>query len=249
MNVLQKLLVRNRAKGRFEVVKASNDAEASATIYLYDAIVDSDEDAYWYGGVSAESVVKALHQMTAATVHLHVNSPGGSVFGGRAIEQAIRSYKGEVIAHVDGLAASAASFLIMAAKQVRMAPGAFLMIHNSWTFALGNSTDLRKTADLLDQIDSSLVQTYAARTGMAPDAIASLMAAETWIGADDAVKQKFADVIDAKEAEAKASIDWDLSCYAKAPRIAPKPPAASAPAPAADRDDLRRRALKALIPA
>lgn len=249
MNVLQKLLVRNRAKGRFEVVKASDGAETSATIYLYDAIVDSDEDAYWYGGVSAESVVKALHQMTASTVHLHVNSPGGSVFGGRAIEQAIRGYKGEVIAHVDGLAASAASFLIMAAKEVRMAPGAFLMIHNSWTFALGNATDLRKTADLLDQIDGSLVQTYAARTGMDADAIASMMAAETWIGADEAVKQKFADVVDTKEAEAKASIDWDLSCYAKAPRISPKPSAASAPAPGPDRAELRRRALKALIPA
>lgn len=249
MKQLHKLLARNRAKGRFEILKAAGEAEDSATIYLYDAIVDSDEDAYWYGGVSAESVVKALHQLKAQTVHLHVNSPGGSVFGGRAIEQAIRTYKGEVIAHVDGLAASAASFLIMAAKQVRMAPGSFLMIHNSWTFALGNAADLRKTADLLDQIDGSLVQTYATRTGLGDDDIAAMMAAETWIGADDAVKQKFADAIDAEEADAKASIDWDLSCYAKAPRITPKPPKASAPPTGPDRDELKRRALKALIPA
>lgn len=248
MNHLLKLLARNRSRGRFEVVKAADKAEDSATIYLYDAIVDSDEDAYWYGGVSAESVVKALHQMNAATVHLHVNSPGGSVFGGRAIEQAIRSYKGEVVAHVDGLAASAASFLIMAAKQVRVAPGAFLMIHNSWTFALGNAAELRKTADLLDQIDGSLVQTYASRTGEEPDAIAAMMAAETWIGADDAVRMKFADAIDADEPGAKASIDWDLSCYERAPRIATKAPAASTP-PGPDREALKRRALKALIPA
>lgn len=248
MNHLLKLLARNRSRGRFEVAKAADEAEDSATIYLYDAIVDSDEDAYWYGGVSAESVVKTLHHMKAQTIHLHVNSPGGSVFGGRAIEQAIRSYKGEVIAHVDGLAASAASFLIMSAGRVLMAPGAFLMIHNSWTFALGNAPELRKTADLLDQIDSSLVQTYATRTGVEPDEIASMMAAETWIGADDAVRMKFADAIDAGDVDAKARIDWDLSCYAKAPRIVTKAPPASPP-PEADREALQRRALKAMIPA
>lgn len=248
MNQLLKLLARNRAKGRFEILKAAETSEDSATIYLYDAIVDSDEDAYWYGGVSAESVVKALHQLKASTIHLHVNSPGGSVFGGRAIEQAVRSYKGEVIAHVDGLAASAASFLIMGAKQVRIAPGAFLMIHNAWTFALGNASELRKTAELLDQIDGSLVQTYASRTGLEAEQIATMMADETWIGADDAVKMKFADAIDAADAEASNSIDWDLSCYARAPRPSSRAPSAEQPA-GPDRDELKRRALKALIPA
>lgn len=248
MKLLHKLLARNRSKGRFEIQHAKADAGDTATIYLYDAIVDSDEDAYWYGGVSAESVVKALHQLTAQTVHLHVNSPGGSVFGGRAIEQAIRTYKGEVIAHVDGLAASAASFLIMAAKQVRMAPGAFLMIHNSWTFALGNANELRKTAGLLDQIDGSLVQTYAARTGLEPDAIATMMAEETWIAAPDAVAMKFSDAVDEDEPDAKARIDWDLSCYDRAPRIATRAPTASEP-PGPDREALKRLTLKALIPA
>lgn len=246
---MMKLMARNRRRGEF---RAEADAGAdSATIYLYDMIVDTDDEAEWWGGVSPQAFVKALNAMTAPTIHLRVNSPGGSVFAARAMEQAIREHPSNIVAHVDGLAASAASFLIMSAGQIEAAPGAFIMIHKAWTIAWGNSDDLVTTAGLLDQIDASLVKTYAARTGQEPDEIAGWMKAETWFEADRAVELGFADRVaestktaqTSARAQALASA-WDLSAYQHAPKAAPAP---STPQP--DREALRRAALARLIPA
>ena len=165
MHPMQKLLINNRRQGTFHVAaKAESD---EATIYLYDMIVNSDDEAEWWGGVSPQSFVKALNEITAGTIHLRVNSPGGSVFAARAMEQAIREHKSKIVVHIDGLAASAASFLIMAADEIHMAPGSFLMIHKAWTMMFGNADDLRKEAGLLDQIDASLVKTYAKHLNLA----------------------------------------------------------------------------------
>ena len=249
MNPFFKLLARNKAKGSFSV-EAKADAD-EATVYLYDAIVSTDDEAEWWGGVSPQAFVKALREIKAGTIHLRVNSPGGSVVAGRAMEQALREHSAHVVAHVDGLAASAASFVIMGADEIRMAPGSFLMIHKAWTGLWGNSDDLRKEAELLDQIDASLAKTYATRTGQNADDIAAWMAAETWIEADRAVELGFANIVDSG---AKAqNTAWDLSAFAKAPAIPepateqPTSPVIDTPQP--DREALRRAALKALIPA
>jgi ATP-dependent Clp protease protease subunit len=230
MHPLLKLYARNRKKGTFS---ASDPATTDATIYLYDMIVDSDIEAEFWGGVSPKAFIDALNALTAPTIHLRVNSPGGSVFAARAIEQAIREHKSTVIAHVDGLAASAASFLIMAADSIEMAPGAFLMIHKAWTIAYGNSEDMTKTATLLDQIDGSLVKTYAARTGQTPETIISMMADETWIDAENAVGLGFADGVSAeKKAQAQT---WDLSAFSSAPKTTQEPPEAPPPEVTASR--------------
>ena len=248
MHPMLKLLINNRRQGEFRVVaKASAD---EATIYLYDMIVNSDDEAEWFGGVSPQAFIKALNETTASTIHLRVNSPGGSVFAARAIEQAIREHKSTIIAHIDGLAASAASFLVMAADSIHMAPGSFLMIHKAWTMTYGNADDLRKGAALLDQIDVSLVKTYARRSAKDDAQIAAWMADETWFVAEDAVANGFADAVDDSEASANASGKWNLSAYAHAPvtdRVPDKTPAANVIT--ADRDALRRGVLKALIPA
>lgn len=249
MHPMQKLLISNRQRGRFDVVAQAGTDEA--TIYLYDMIVSTDEEAEWWGGVSPQSFIKALNELTAGTIHLRVNSPGGSVFAARAIEQAIREHKSTIIAHVDGLAASAASFLIMAANEIHMAPGSFLMIHKAWTLMYGNADDLRKEADLLDQIDGSLAKTYAKRSGQSEDDIAAWLADETWIEASRAVELGFADRVAEEKAKAKAS-DWDLSAYQHAPAVTPTQTpeeAPETPAPKVDRAALHRAALKALIPA
>jgi ATP-dependent Clp protease, protease subunit len=246
---LHKLLARNKAKGLFKVEAAADTDEA--TVYLYDMIVDTAEEAEWWGGVSAEGFVQALASIKAATIHLRVNSPGGSVFGGRAMEQAIRAHTATVVAHVDGLAASAASFLIMAADEIRMAPGSFLMIHNAWSFAMGNAADMRKSADLLEQIDASLVKTYAKRSGQDPADIAAMMAAETWLEADAAVERGFATLVD--DQPAPKAIAWDLSAFKNTPKTsqnepkqAEKPPEPTYPQP--DRQALHRAVLRAAIP-
>ncbi|MCO5412857.1 MULTISPECIES: head maturation protease, ClpP-related [Ralstonia] len=226
-NKILQLLSDNRAAARVFNVVASGDNEV--TVYLYDYIVSDD----WWGGVSATTFVKELAGITADVIHLRVNSPGGDVFAARAMETALRGHSAKVIAHVDGLAASAASFLIMAADEIEISDGAFLMIHKAWTALWGNADDLRSEADLLDKIDATLVRTYEQRSGQSADDISAWMTAETWFGADEAVEKGFADrKADASaQPSAKASA-WNLQAYSNAPKPASNEPAAPVNAPA-----------------
>lgn len=243
-NRIQQLLIRNKGRGSFSV-KAAGD---EVTIYLYDAIVDTDEEAYWYGGISAEAFVKEVAAIKASTIHLRVNSPGGSVFGGRAMETALRGHSAKVVAHVDGVAASAASIVIMGADSIEMSPGAFIMIHKAWSIGIGNADDMLHLAGLLEKVDNTLAATYVARTGLEPERIASMMTEETWIEAAEAVELGFADTV--QEGRSKAAAAWDLSAYEHAPTQAAQALAAkSKQVEPVDRDAMKREVLSKLIPA
>lgn len=229
-NRLNKLYADNRKASarKFEVVAKADSTDVE--IFLYDHIVSSEEEAEWWGGVAPESFVKAVYGVEqGATIHLRINSPGGSVFAARAMEQALRDHKGKVIVHIDGLAASAATFIAMAGDEVIPAKGAMFMIHKAWTGMWGNASDLRKEADLLDKIDGTLAETYASKTGKSVEQVAAWMADETWFTAAEMLEHGFATSIAETEAKAKASA-WNLSAYAKAP----KPPEAPKPAPEPD---------------
>ena len=219
---LNKLLADNRkaAARKFEVLAKQGSDEAE--IFLYDAIVSSQEEADWYGGVAPEAFVKAVRGIDAGTIHLRINSPGGSVFAARAMEQALREHKARIVVHIDGIAASAATFIAMAGDEIVMNKGAMFMIHKAWTWMAGNADDLAKEAGLLAKIDGTLAQTYADRTGKDVETINGWMADETWFTADEAVEYGFAD----KLAETEARAEWNLSAYAHAPAM-----------PAARRDD------------
>jgi ATP-dependent Clp protease protease subunit len=216
---LLKLLNDNRAvRGprRFEVVQ-NKAAPAEATIYLYDVIVSSKAEAEWFGGVAAETFCKELAAVEASTIHIRLNSPGGDVFAARAMEQAIQAKKRDgatVVCHVDGYAASAATFVALAGSEVEISDGGFFMIHQAWTLAYGNADDLMSTAALLEQIDNTIVATYAKRTGIAEDKVRAMMKSETWIPAADAVEMKFADRI-AETVE--NTVEWEVSAYEAAP--------------------------------
>jgi len=215
MNLL-KLLADNRsAPRRFEVVNAAGD---EATVYLYDAIDPNDEMAAWLGGIGPKAFITALNAIKAPVIHLRVNSPGGDVFAARAIEQAIKEHPSKVVAHIDGVAASAASFISLAADEVEIAKGAFFMIHNASTIAMGNASDFLETAALLEKVDASIVDTYVDVTGQDREKITAMMDAETWITAQEAVDLGFADRI--AEAPVKNAASWNLSAYSKAPEIA-----------------------------
>lgn len=231
MNPLLKLLADNRGRGLF---RAETDGD-EATLYVYDAIVSDD---FW-GGVSAQAFVKELAALKAGTIHLRINSPGGDVFAARAMEQAIREHGSRIVAHIDGYAASAASYLALAADEVLIAEGGFYMIHKAWTIAFGNSEDLMDTAALLEKVDASLVATYAKETGQDPAQIADWMSAETWFNAEEAVKHGFADRIAADAV--KDAARWNLAAYAKAPPVPPAAQPGPPPAPVADTEHLRRR--------
>jgi len=209
---LNKLLSDNRGKGLFRV--DNNDAQDEATVWLYDMIVS---DSYW-GGVSAIDFAKQMTAVDAKTIHLRINSPGGEVFAGQAMAQIIREHAAKIIAHIDGYAASAASWVALAADEVIISTGGMIMIHNANTIAYGNARDLQDTAALLEKIDGILVATYAEATGQDPQQIAEWMAAETWFTAEEAVQKKFADRIATDSVSAQNNvIQWNLTAWTNAP--------------------------------
>lgn len=235
----QKLLTENRNLGSFRAETTPD----SATIYIYDVIVSNDAEAEFFGGVSPENFVKTLGGISVPVIHLRINSPGGDVFAARAMETALRQHSAKIVAHIDGYAASAASFLAMAADEIEIAPGAFFMIHKAWSCVSGNADDLLQTAALLEKIDATLADTYAARTGKTSEQIAAWMSDETWFTGQEAVDAGFANRV--VSSDTKAQAQWNMSAYAKAPKMAvPTPiekPVTAANDSSPHIDDLRRR--------
>lgn len=209
-----------------------NQAAGEATLYIYDEI-----DAFW--GIGAKDVIAALAQVADAPVlHLRINSPGGDVFEGQAIQEAIRRFAGKTIAHVDSLAASAASSIALAADEVEIAPGAFFMIHNASAIAWGDKVEMRAMADLLEKVEGPIVQGYMDKTGKTQEEIVAWMDAETWFTGAEAVEHGFADRLaepPAKGDNAGAGNTWNLAGvfkHAPAQVADPEPPAVQTPAPA-----------------
>lgn len=252
-NRLIQLLADNRqAADRAFTVRAIADNEAE--ILLYDTIVDTALEAEWWGGVAPEPFVKALREITASTIHLRINSPGGSVFAARAMETALREHSARVVVHIDALAASAASFLAMAGDEIVMSKGAMMMIHKAWTWTWGNADELKATAALLDKIDGTLVETYADRSSTSADDIRAWMAAETWFTAQEAIDAGLADKLAESEPTA-AQARWNLSAYSHAPKPrqsendpVPQIVPAHASADHRHRQQQRLRALRLAVP-
>jgi ATP-dependent protease ClpP protease subunit len=178
-------------------------------------IYDDIGESYWGDTVSAKDVRAALKASpNATTIKLRINSRGGDVFDGFAIYNLLSEHKARVVAHVDALAASMASVVLMAADEIVLASNALVMIHNPWTVAYGESDDLRQTADLLDKMRERIADTYVARTGIARDRVIAMMNAETWLTADEAKAEGFADGVvpskrGAEQAKALASLRFD----------------------------------------
>jgi ATP-dependent protease ClpP protease subunit len=182
-----------------------------ATIYLHGVI-----GGYW-GDIDETMFAQAMAAIDAKVIHLRIDSPGGDVFAARAMMTAISQHKAKVIAHVDGLAASAATGICMACDEVEITQGAGFMIHNAWTIAIGNKADFRKTADLLGKIDADLTNDYARRTGKDESEVAAWMDEESWFTADEAVENGFADR-KVEVVEKRKKNTWNLSAYDHAPK-------------------------------
>lgn len=176
-------------------------------VRLYDVI---DSFGGEWGGVAARDVLRALAEKPdAKTIRLRVNSPGGDVFEGIAIYSALKASPARVIVEIDGLAASAASFVAMAGDEVRIAKGAMMMIHEArFMFGEGTAKGLREQAEILDNLNASLVEMYAPRAekaGKTRDDIVAAMAAETWLTAEEAIAWGLADTIADTEADAEVA--------------------------------------------
>jgi len=195
-------------------------AEASdgvATIYLHGVI------GGWWGDIDETRFVQELAALDVDTIHLRIDSPGGDVFAARSMMTAIAQHKAKVVAHVDGLAASAATGVCMACDEVEITQGAGFMIHNAWTIAIGNKAEMAKTGELLGKIDTGLAGDYTRRSGQTAEQVVQWMDAETWFTADEAVANGFADKVVEVVGKKAAANSWDLSAYNNAPAALAKP--------------------------
>jgi len=164
---------------------------SEATFYLYDEIgSDGFGDC-----ISAKTLVSALADCKdCSTLTVRVNSPGGSIFEALAMMANLRDFPGRKVALIDGLCASAATFLVCGGcDEVRTAPESTWMIHDGIALAYGNAAELRKTADLIEQKSADIAAIYARKTSLDNDVLREWMSAETWMTAAEAIERRFAD--------------------------------------------------------
>ena len=201
-------------------------ARTSGTeVLIYDEI-----GAY---GVTAKGFLAELGALPDdAAIDLRLNSPGGSVFDAVAIYNALKRHTGEITVWIDGIAASAASYIAMAGDSIVMPENAFLMIHDPSGLVMGTAEDMRATAEALEKVKGSLIQGYAAKSGKADNEIAALMAAETWLDAKDALDLGFIDRI---AAPVQLAASFDVARFRNAPpelvEAASEPEEPAAPEP------------------
>jgi ATP-dependent Clp protease protease subunit len=144
--------------------------------------------------ITDESFIQDLHKMSGDFT-LRINSPGGGVFQGYAIYNALKEYNGKITIHIDGVAASMASVICLAGHKVVMAKNAMYMIHNPQMSAYGDSQKMKKNADFLDKIKSILVEAYFEKTSIEKNELSTMLDNETWLNADEALEYGFIDEI------------------------------------------------------
>ena len=161
---------------RCELVKEGDEKH----IYLEGGIYK--DDPWSDDNISAKKVKELLD----GDVVIHLNSPGGSTFEGIAIYNILKDHPGKVTVQIDGIAASAASIMAMGADVVRARPSSMMMIHKGWTIAIGNAGELRETANMLDKVDEASDKAYLDRFNGKPEELEAMLAAETFLTAEDA---------------------------------------------------------------
>lgn len=192
---------------RGPLLEVEIDQAEQIDLDVYDVIGD-----FWGEGVSAKDVAKKLREAKKANqINVRINSTGGDAYDGGAIYTLLAQSPANVTVDIDGVAASAASVIAMAGNQVRMSETALLMIHNPWTYVVGEAADLRQRADMLDKLRDSLANAYIRKTGLTREKITELLDAETWMSADEAVDLGFADHVTEAVAAAAAlpsELNW-----------------------------------------
>lgn len=195
-------------------------ADQRPALYIYDEI--------GYFGQTAKGLADDLRELDASELDVHINSPGGDIFDGLAIYQALKDHKANVTIRIDGLAASIASVIAMAGDKVVMAPKSSLMIHDGWTMAVGSAKDMRKTADLLDKQSDIIASVYADKTGQPAEFWREIMGDDAWYNAEEALAAGLIDEIEGQEKKTEAE-PFDLTVFAHAGRENAPAPRTSPP--------------------
>ncbi|GGD05364.1 head maturation protease, ClpP-related [Pontibacillus salipaludis] len=172
-----------------KIQNVSNEDENSKTIYIYGAI------GGMFSNNSSESVRRQLNQTNAETIHVRINSGGGSVFEGVAICNLLRSHQAKIIGYIDGLAGSAASIVAMGCDELNMPSNTMMMVHQATTIEMGTADAFRKTAGALDKINKAVTNSYTKRFVGSEGELKELIDDETWLNADEAKSFGFIDNI------------------------------------------------------
>jgi ATP-dependent Clp protease protease subunit len=161
-------------------------------------------------GITAQKFVDDIKNLDGRDIALHINSVGGEVFEGMAMHSIIKNRKGKTVAYIEGIAASIATVIALAADEVVMTENSLFMIHNAWGSSQGDAKEMMKQARVLEKISNEIAEIYVKKTGKSYDMIMDLMSNETWMTAEEAFEYGFIDRIsDAIKVAAKA----DVSIY------------------------------------
>lgn len=176
-----------KTKNRFWNIKNVADKVA---LYIYGEIAGDQWDKWTDDDKCPADFITALADAKGKDIDLYINSPGGSVFGGLAIYHQLKRYSGKVTVHVDGLAASIASVIMLAGSEVIVPENAMVMIHNPINFMYGyyGASDMREMADTLDRISNVIANVYLGQSGKTEDEIKTAMENETWFSGKDAAE-------------------------------------------------------------
>jgi ATP-dependent Clp protease, protease subunit len=187
---------KNEKYNQMSSVNHQFKAEVTDTLDTLDLTIYGDiGESWWYDSTSAKDVEEALKGSTANQINIRLNSPGGDVFDGIAIYNQLKNHSAKVVIQVDGLAASAASLIAMAADELIMNTGSMLMIHEASTWAWGTKHDIRKTLNALEGIDKSIADIYMTRFQGERSEIETMITNETWFTASEAVDIGLADKV------------------------------------------------------
>lgn len=190
---------------KFWKFKALDDNTGELTLYGEIA-----NETWWGDEITPKEFKTDLDALgDINTLNIYINSPGGDVFAGQAIHSMLKRHKAHKNVYIDGLAASIASVVVMAGDTIFMPKNAMMMIHNPWTWGIGNAAEFRKLAEDLDKIRESLIAAYEGRSALTRDEIIEIMDSETWLTADECLEYGFCDVVE-KEKQMAASIDKTL---------------------------------------
>jgi ATP-dependent Clp endopeptidase proteolytic subunit ClpP len=195
--------------GRNDWYRIENKADGPVEVYIYDEI--------GYFGITAADFARDFKQITAPEITLHLDTPGGDVFDAVNIYNAVADHPAQVTAIVDGLAASAGSFILQAGDKRVMNRYSTLMVHNGHSMTAGDASAMRKQADLLDKITGTIAQVYTDKAGQTPEHWREVMQVETWFTAEEAMDAGLADEV-IMSTDKLARNDFDLTIFSYAGR-------------------------------
>lgn len=173
----------------WKIIQNNKDEPNEAVLYLNGTIAEES----WFDDDVTPKIFKEELENHQGDITVWINSPGGDCIAAAQIYNLLIEHKGNVTVKIDGIAASAASVIAMAGTTVKMSPVAMMMIHNPMTIAYGNTSEMEKAIEILQEVKESIINAYELKTGLSRNKLSKLMDNETWMDARKAVELGFAD--------------------------------------------------------